>query len=532
MLTLVISYLFAVLVTPNLACRFLRARPKTAEGLLDRLARRAGGLATRHPWRVVAAAALAVTLSGLGMGRVDQTFFPASGRDQLVVEVIHPEGTHLDETDATARALEQHLLQDPRVRAVSAFVGRSAPRFYYNLPNQPQSPHFAHEAVGPLATALSAWARTHLPEAEVIPRPLEQGPPVAAPVEVRLHGEDLGALHAAAETVMAALGAIPEARNVTHNLGLGVPAVEVEVHDGAAARRGLARRDVAVALLAQTRGLPAGSLMSEADPIPIVVRSAAGERLSPDRLASISVPSAAVGLVPLGQIAAPHVRWRPAAIHHRDRVREVAVTAHLADDATFGPVLAALQARLRTTPLPAGVALAYGGAAQGSGEANTALARTAPLGALLLLLFLLVEFNSFRRVLLVLLTVPLAATGVIPGLLVADQPFGFMSLLGVIALVGVVVNNAIVLIDVIELRRRAGAPLKEAVAASVQLRARPILLTTGTTVAGLLPLAMSGSPLWPPLASAMIAGLLASTMLTLLVVPAATTSTSERCATG
>lgn len=529
MLTLTISYIFAVLVTPNLACRFLRARPKVQDNLLDRLARRAGAVAIGHPWRVVAAAAVAVILSGLGMGKVDQTFFPASGRDQLVVEVVHPEGTHLDETDASARTLEQHLLQDPRVRAVSSFVGRSAPRFYYNLPNRPESPHFAHvvvrthrpEDVDALASELARWARRNVPEAEVIPRPLEQGPPVAAPLEIRLHGEDLAALGAAAEQVMAALRRLPETRNVTQNQGLGVPAVEVEVHDGVAARRGLARRDVALALLAQTRGVPVGSLRSEEDPIPIVVRSAAGERLSPERLGSISVPGPRAQLVPLAQVATPRVRWRPAAVHHRDRVREVAVFAHLEEGATFGPVLAELQAELRSVTLPDGVQLSYGGAARGSGEANTALARTAPLGALLLLLFLLVEFNSFRRVFLVLLTVPLAVTGVVPGLLVAQQPFGFMSLLGVIALVGVVVNNAIVLIDVVETRRKAGVPLKAAVAASVQLRARPILLTTGTTVAGLLPLALSSSPLWPPLASAMIAGLLASTFLTLVVVPAA-----------
>lgn len=529
MLTLVISYLYAVLVTPNLACLFLRARPPQTGSRLNAWTRWVGEVAARRPGRILGLAALALVAAGLAAGGISQSFFPASGRNQLVVEVVHPEGTHISETNLTAEAVERYLMADPRVQAVSSFVGRSAPRFYYNLPNRPESPHFAHVVVQTheaaevegLARDLSAWARTARPEAEIVPRELEQGPPVVAPVEVRLSGQDLGQLHEAAEVVMRALRAMPGVRNVSQDLGLGVPAVELEVHEGAASRRALSREDVALALLAQTRGLPVGDLRSEADPIPIVVRAAAGEHTRLDGLSALSVPSGPAGFVPLGQVTRTLVRWRPAAIHRRDGIREVAVTAHLQDGFTFGPIVSALREAVPQDKLPTGVRLGFGGAAQGSGEANAAIAQSAPVGAILLLLFLMLEFNSLRRVGLILLTVPLAAVGVVPGLLIANQPFGFMSLLGVFALVGVVVNNAIVLIDVIELRRGEGYSVTEAVAASVALRARPILLTTATTVAGLLPLALSPSPLWPPLASAMIAGLIASTFLTLFVVPAA-----------
>ena len=148
------------------------------------------------------------------------------------------------------------------------------------------------------------------------------------------------------------------------------------------------------------------------------------------------------------------------------------------------------------------------------------IATTAPIGILLLLFFLLLQFNSYRRIGIILVTVPLAAVGVIPGLVLTGQPFGFQSLLGVIAVVGIVVNNAIVLIDRIDQLLRQGSPVHEAVAEAVRRRTRPILLTTATTVAGLLPLAFSASTLWPPMAWAIILGLLASTMLTLLLVPA------------
>ena len=181
----------------------------------------------------------------------------------------------------------------------------------------------------------------------------------------------------------------------------------------------------------------------------------------------------------------------------------------------LGPALEEVEA----LSLPAGIRLEIDGEARGSSEANASMLRALPIGLALLLFFLLAEFNSFRRVAIVLATVPLAGVGIIPGLILSGQAFGFMSLLGVIALSGIVVNNAIVLIDVIERRRDAGASPHDAIRSAVSLRTRPILLTTVTTVAGLLPLAFSGSSMWPPLAWAMSSGLIASTGLTLLVVP-------------
>ena len=173
--------------------------------------------------------------------------------------------------------------------------------------------------------------------------------------------------------------------------------------------------------------------------------------------------------------------------------------------------------------MPPGTRLDMGGDAEGSDDANSALLTTAPIGILLLLFFLLIQFNSFRRVGIILLTVPLATVGIFPGLVLSGSPFGFQSLLGVIALVGIVVNNAIVLLDVMDRQLEQGKAIRDAVRIAVEQRTRPILLTTATTVAGLLPLAFSSSTLWPPMAWAIISGLLASTVLTLLVIPAVCT---------
>jgi multidrug efflux pump subunit AcrB len=225
--------------------------------------------------------------------------------------------------------------------------------------------------------------------------------------------------------------------------------------------------------------------------------------------------------VPLSQIARLESAWRPAAIKHRNSRRVVTVSSQLANGVSFSEVLADFIPRLRGIALPEDIEIDFGGEAEGSGEANSALMTSLPIGMLLLIGVLLAEFNSFRRVGLVLMTVPMAAAGIIPGLLIGNQPFGFMSLLGVFALIGIVVNNAIVLLEVIEAHRKDGADVETAVKEAVARRIRPILLTAATTVAGLLPLAFSESTLWPPLAFAMISGLMASTLLTLAVLPAA-----------
>ncbi len=195
------------------------------------------------------------------------------------------------------------------------------------------------------------------------------------------------------------------------------------------------------------------------------------------------------------------------------------VYAQLAEGVPYSRVVRKFSQRVADLGLPPSVRLEWGGEAEGSSKANTAILRMLPLAILLLLLFVLAEFNSFRSLGIVLATVPMAAIGIVPGFILSGQPFGFMSLLGVVSLLGIVVNNAIVLLDVVERNRREGRSIAESLRRAVVLRTRPILLTTLTTVAGLLPLAFSSSPLWPPLAWAIISGLIASTVLTLVVVP-------------
>ena len=528
MITLSVSYLFAITVTPTLSAMLLRRRRDDGESLWARWARRGATYTVQRPWRLLAAVAVLVAVALGAAGGIRQQFFPATDRALVIVDLELPEGTHLDQTDSAAKQLEAALQGHPDVVSVTSFIGRGTPAFYYNLIGMPNRPHMAQlvvrtrdmGAVEAVCEEVRQQAVTIRPQPSVVARGLEQGPPVVAPVEIRLYSESPEDLLAATEALSGELRQVDGAVDVRHSLGTGAPTVRWEIHDASAARFGISREDVALALLEQTQGLEIGQLRAGDDPVPIVVRSPQGQATSQPELAALHVQGQRGVTVPLEQVATEAVEWRPAAIAHRDGSRTASVTAQLRGDATFSEVLDGLEPRLAMVSLPASVRLEYGGAAEGSGDANSSMTRALPVGGLLLLFFLLAEFNSFRRVAIILTTVPLAAVGVIPGLLINDQPFGFMSFLGVIALVGIVVNNAIVLIDLIDRLRREGRTLEDALVEGVTRRARPILLTTMTTIAGLIPLAASASTLWPPLATAMISGLLASTVLTLVVVPA------------
>jgi multidrug efflux pump subunit AcrB/outer membrane protein TolC len=531
-LTLTLSYVFALLVTPILSEMFLKPQKIAGDGETPGRFLAAGRLlahlATRRSWLVVAGAVLMVGLAAWASRFVDLRFFPQADRNTVIIDVEMPEGTHLEATDALALRLERALQERPGVASVATFVGRAAPKFYYNLLSRPNSPHRAQlvaettslKAADQVLGWVGDFARRELPEANVVPRRLEQGPPIEAPVELRVVGHDFGDLERAADLVLAELRDTEGTRDVRHDLGFGVPTVSFEIDDAAASRSGLSRADVAQALLGRTLGAQIGQYRQGEDPVPILLRSKAGELLPPAELPTIDVARPGGKPVPLAQVARLAVEWRPAVILHDARQRVVHVQAQTLPGYTPHEVVQAARPRLDTLELPAGVELQLGGELEEAGKANSAMMAAMPLGILLLLFFLLIEFNSFRRMGIILVTVPLAGIGVVPGLILSAQPFGFMAILGLIALVGIVVNNAIVLIDLIEVRRDEGKPLDQALGEAIVRRTRPILLTAGTTVLGLLPLGFTEATLWPPLAWTIMAGLSSSTLLTLLVIPA------------
>lgn len=528
MLALTVSFLLSVTLAPLLAARFLKPENAGRAESIQALGERLGRLAINYPRRLLKVIGLIVLVSFLMTPFMKVQFFPNADRPLVILDLLLPEGTDQAETARVAEALERVVRERDDVDHVHRFIGFSGPTFFYNLLVNPQAPNRARLVLLaedlPATRDVMSFARQYvastLPEVVLAASVLGQGPPRDAPVEVRIYHNDDGKRQLAAEQVFRHLRRIEGAVDVRHTIDQGTPAVRVEVDDAVAQRSGLSRADVARTLFGQSYGMTAEQYRQERDPMPIVLRSIEGTNLPLARLLSINIYPHQGDPVPLMQVARVHAEWEPASVQRRNGERVITVSANLYDGYSFSQILAGLEDALADDPLPSGSRIEFGGDSQGSGDANKALATSAPIGVLLLLFFLVWQFNSFRRVSIVLLTVPMAAVGIIPGLVLSGAPFGFMSMLGVVALVGIVVNNAIVLIDVIDQRLAAADSNEDAVYYAVARRTRPILLTTATTVAGLLPLAFTSSTLWPPMAWAIISGLLASTVLTLLVVPA------------
>ena len=531
MLTITVSFVFALSVTPTLGILFFRAakrREKWQSRMLEPVLNVVSQVSVRRPGIVILATIVVVIGLVALAPLVEQQFFPATDRNQLVLGFELPEATHVNETSRAVIMVEGELRSDPRVQHVAAFIGRSAPRFYYNLLESSRSPHRGQLLVTTenrdQVPEVISWARTfvrdELPEVVFVARAIEQGPPVTAPVEVRLYGDEYVSLENAIAYVTDVTKNARGAVDVRPTLPPVVPTYRLRVDDTAAAHVGLSRSDVAVAVLGHTRGIDAGSLQVGGASVPIVVRTGTGGDVSPEELGSIQLWSATGERVSLASLAQTEIELRPAASYRQDGQRVASVLAELEPGVTDADVLKQIMPHLEGAAELADVNNEIGGAAEGSGEANSAILAAAYIGVAVLLFVLLAQFRSFVKVGIVLLTVPLAAAGAVPGLLIMNQPFGFVAMLGIIALVGIVVNNAIILVDLIDVKRGLGQAIADAIAESVSERFRPIVLTALTTIAGLTPLLYTTSTLWPPFASAVISGLAVSTGLTIFAVPA------------
>ena len=324
------------------------------------------------------------------------------------------------------------------------------------------------------------------------------------------------------------------ARQVTDDWGPRTKKIMVDIDETRARLAGVSNQDVAISMQTFLSGFATTEYREGDELIPVVMRSASGmscsgldaiceRRIDPSDFAQINVYSQSTGLsVPLAQVASPSIVWQPGEILRRDRQPTVTIQAQLQPGYTAADVNAAIEPWLieQQASWPFGYSWEFGGEAESSGDANASINAVMPIGFLIITLLLVAQFNSFRRPLIILLTIPFALVGVVFGLLVTGSYFGFMTLLGIFALAGIVINNAIVLIDRIriEIDENGLAPA-DALIAAAQQRLRPILLTTATTMGGLLPLWFGGGPMWEPMAISIIFGLAFATVLTLGIVP-------------
>ena len=538
-ITLLSSWVIALTVVPVLCVLFLRVGKKETT-TVSAIEQGYAGLLTsllNNQKITLLVTALIFMVALAGFQYVPKLFFPPSDRSYFIVELELPTGTSIERTETVVNEIEDYLHRfkefddvDGAIVNWVAYTGSSGPRFVLSHNPTPPSPNFALMVVNMTSASQIAAMRERLeqyvidryPDLDLATRLIDNGPAVKNPVEVRLSGSDSGALFAAVEAVKVQLQTMGGLRNVADDWGQRQKKLEIRIDQARAGRAGITNQDIALSMQAGLSGIQLTQYREGEDVIPVVLRSKTATLNDINKVSSLSVYNQSSGqAVPLRQVADIHLVWDIAKVYRRDGIRSVAVGAQLDPGIRAADRNAVLMPWLNEQSAVWGrsVTVELGGESESSGDANAAITEKLPIAAFLILLLLVSQFNSIRKSFVVLVTIPLGLIGVIAGLLIGQSFFGFMTLLGVISLAGIVINNAIVLLERIGLELAAGKDHFEAILSAALQRCRPILLTTATTVLGLLPLYLGGGEMWEPMALAIMGGLLVSTALTLCVVP-------------
>jgi len=542
-ITLLSSWLLSLTMTPLLCVKYLKVRPAARAGA--RGSRFFAGYRSilltllRHRWLTLGATLAIFVVTMATFRFVPKLFFPSAERTFFTAQLRLPTGTAVETTDSTAREVERFLAEElavgpERPEGVTnwaTFIGGGEPRYILNANVEQANPAYAlllvnttsAEQVGAAMDRLDGFCRERFPDLVATIRPSEYGPPVVKPIQVRVSGRDTDTVFALAEQIKARLRDIPGTRNITDNWGRRTKKLLVEINQPRARRAGVTSQDVALSLQSMLSGLETTQFREGSDIIPVTLRSVAADRQDIGKLESLNVFSQTSGRpVPLGQVADVHVAWESSKILRRDRMKTVTVETDLETGVTAAEINAVLDPWLeeQSRSWPPGFRYELGGERESSEEAQKSIGDQIPIAALLIILLLVGQFNSFRKPVIILATIPLGLIGVVLGLHLFRSYFGFMTLLGIVSLSGIVINNAIVLIDRIKIEiEENGLDPRSAVIEAAQRRLRPILLTTVTTIGGLIPLYLRGGAMWEPMAVAIMCGLAFATLLTLGVVP-------------
>ena len=488
---------------------------------------------TNRPMTVL----LLVTLLLVGIGsiglRLRRDFFSPVQRDQFVIDVYAPQGGALVHTAELVEPIETLLAEMPEVTSVGSFVGRNAPLVFYNLwVQETYANHYAQVIVNvadwrqsiAVARRVQQLLNERIAGAQCVVHILEHGAPFVAPFEVRISGPSLETLDELGRRAAVTLAATSGVREIRDNYGTEALQLIAQVNEPVARSFGIDQTSVADELRFRLDGLVASHLQEGDERIGINVRLAGAAR---DDVADLNAvyfkPTPAANWIPFSAVATLEPSWQASSIYRRDGQRTLTVLAYpdfgltAAQVSTqFAPRLAALAASL-----PAGYRLELGGESEQRHEAEHNLLRKSVYTICLFILLLTIEFRSFRLSGLILAVIPLSLAGTMLALWVTAWPLNFMAIMGMMMLIGVMVNDAVILVDGYERRRTAGEAVRALVVDGTLERTPHVIVTSVTTIAGFLPLALSPSPLWPPLAIAIIGGLTTSTLLCLVGVPAA-----------
>jgi multidrug efflux pump subunit AcrB len=532
-LTLTGSWIAAVYILPAVTVWLLgrNRRPQSEPGSSTRtqsLYAAILDIAVRLPVIVVCACFVLVALAVIQFKWLPKQMFPLSERNQFLIYMNMPDGTDIAQTEISALAISKWLAdpkENPEVESHILYIGDGGPRFYLTLTPVPPDPAAAFLLVntrdyqGAIRAADRAWKYLYEnhPEARFKIKRLAMGSVESGIVDVEISGPDADRLLALGAQVRSLFQAAPGIRDNDDDWGNKVLKVVIDINQDRVRQLGITSEEI-TQMLKTYFGGSAVSIYREGDnTIPIALRAGEATYRSLEGLTSATFAKNGT-LIPLAQIATLRTGFDFSRIRRKNQERTIIVSGRSAS-LTAGDLLNSIQPGLRALDLSGGYRIDIGGEIQKSMESNGKLAAGIPAALAVMVIAIILQFNSFRRTLLTFVTIPLILVGIPFGLLATGQPLSFFGTLGIISLAGIIINNAIVLIDQIDIER-ADLALREAIVAASQKRLRPILLTSATTVLGLAPMAIAGGALWQPMAVLMMSGLAVASLLTLLFVPA------------
>jgi multidrug efflux pump subunit AcrB len=534
---LLISWLVSVYFVPYLGTLILKAKH---EGQHDAQPhelfdtpfyarfRRMVNWCVAHRWITIGLTVLTLLAGVAGMGKVQNQFFPDSSRLELLIDLWFPEGTSYAANEEVTRRVEARLMKLQGVEHVTTWVGSGAERFALVLDqifpqsNVSQAIVLAKDVAARerLRNQLPEILATEFPEVRGRAKLLPNGPPVPYPVQFRVVGQDAAQVRIYADQVKAIMRANPNLRGVNDNWNESVKVLKLDVDQDKARAVGVTSAGIAQAARTINSGTTIGQYRDGDKLIDIVLRQPLEERNALSDLGNAYVPTASGRSIPLSQVATARFVWESGVLWREGRDYAATVQGDIVEGLQGATVTAQLDPLfdpIRARMLP-GYRIDIAGAVEESSKGQGSIATGAPLMLFIMFTLLMLQLHSFSRSVLVFLTAPLGIAGVAAALLLLDRPFGFVALLGVIALMGMIMRNSVILIDQIEQDRSRGVPAWSAIVEAAVRRFRPIILTAAAAVLAMIPL--SRSVFWGPMAVAIMGGLVVATALTLLALPA------------
>jgi multidrug efflux pump len=530
-IALITSWFVAVLFAPILGSAILKppaadaveAPPGRALLAYQRLLR----TAIRFRWITFAITAGLFALAVLGMQRLDQQFFPASDRNELIVDFQLSRSSSIFASEAAVERIENWIEESGDAEFYTSYVGRNVIRFYLPLSIRPPSDNASQivimakdfEARNRLQDGLTAFLTEEFPEAVSRVSPLELGPPIGWPLQYRVTGPDPEVLRTEALKLAGIIATYPNTRQIHFDWIEPARQLRIEVDQAQARRLGLTSSQLSAVLQAAVSGSTVTQMRDDIYLVNVVARAADGSRVSLDTLATLQVPVAGGRTVALSQFATFSFDQEQPFLWRRDRLPTLTVLADVVNGDTPEAAVAALEPQIAemNAALPVGYGIEVGGTVETSAESSASVFAVVPLMLFLMVTLLMIQLKNFKDTALVVILLPLGLIGVVAALLTFGRPLGFVAILGILALIGMIAKNAVILITQINDDRAAGRSVEEAAVSAATNRLRPLLLTALSTVLGMLPIAPT--LFWGPMAFAIMGGLMVATLLTLVLLP-------------